>query len=84
MVRGFIVQGLLRVLGLLASGEASDLGRELNRILADAPQEVRARASYELLGGWRTAEAKEALLVLVHVPDSCAEPVRWPGEGSLR
>lgn len=81
VVNGFIVQGLLRVLGRLPSREASDLGQALNRILADAPQEVRARASYELRGGWRTAGEKEALLEHVCVPNSSAEPVRWPAEG---
>lgn len=81
VVGGFIVQGLLRVLGRLPSGEASDLGRDLNRILADAPQEVRARASYEVRGGWRTAEEREALLTHLHVPESSAEPVHWPAEG---
>lgn len=81
VVRGFIVQGLLRVLGRLPSSEAADLGWNLSRIVADAPQEVRARASYELRGGWRTAEERVALLAHVQVPDASAAPVRWPAEG---
>lgn len=81
VVRGFIVQGLLRLLGRLPSDDAPDLGRELNRMLAEAPHEVRARASDELRGGWRTAEERETLLTLVHVPESSVEPVRWPAEG---
>ena len=81
VVRGFIVQGLLRVLGRLPSGEASDLVRNLKRILANAPREVRARAHDELRGSWRTAEERETLLARVHVPGASAEPVRWPAEG---